>query len=70
MKIYDLKNSHIVGGKDTSGHYEYVNNTNTTGHLDKFQDNEIVFYENPNDPNSGLKEVGMEVFTRDRRYSK
>lgn len=34
--------------KDTSGHYEYVNNTNTTGHLDKFQDNEIVFYENPN----------------------
>ncbi|QQV75257.1 hypothetical protein H6P87_00809 [Rickettsia tillamookensis] len=48
MKIYDLKNSHITGGKDTSGHYEYVNNTNTTGHLDKFQDNEIVFYENPN----------------------
>ncbi|MFV9835705.1 MAG: hypothetical protein AB8U28_06665, partial [Rickettsia aeschlimannii] len=48
MKIYNLKNSHIVGGKDTSGHYEYVNNTNTTGHLDKFQDNEIVCYENPN----------------------
>lgn len=27
MKIYDLKNSHIVGGQDTSGYYEYVNNT-------------------------------------------
>ncbi|GAA5252413.1 hypothetical protein [Candidatus Rickettsia kedanie] len=48
MKIYDFKNSHIVGGKDTSGHYGYVNDTNTTGFLDKFQNNEVVFYENPN----------------------
>lgn len=45
IKIYDVKNSHIAGGKDTSGYYEYVNNTNTTGCLDKFQDNEVVFYE-------------------------
>ncbi|WP_157699836.1 hypothetical protein [Rickettsia monacensis] len=37
-----MKNSHIVGGKDTSGHYEYVNNTNTTGHLDKFQDKDNI----------------------------
>lgn len=48
IKVYDVKNSHIVGGKDTSGHYEYVNNTNTTGCLHKFQDNEVTFYENPN----------------------
>ncbi|HJD56165.1 MAG TPA: hypothetical protein LFW21_06060, partial [Rickettsia endosymbiont of Pyrocoelia pectoralis] len=37
-----------IGGKDTSGNYEYVNNTNTTGHLDKFQDNEVGFYKAPN----------------------
>ncbi|HJD56000.1 MAG TPA: hypothetical protein LFW21_05135, partial [Rickettsia endosymbiont of Pyrocoelia pectoralis] len=48
MKIYDVENSHIIGGKDTSGNYEYVNNTNTTGHLDKFQDNEVGFYKAPN----------------------
>ncbi|MGX6959713.1 MAG: hypothetical protein ACIPMY_00275 [Rickettsia endosymbiont of Pentastiridius leporinus] len=49
MKIYDVKNSHIIGGKDTSGNYEYVNNTNTAGHLDKARDNEVGFYEDPND---------------------
>ncbi|WP_419235331.1 hypothetical protein [Rickettsia endosymbiont of Nabis limbatus] len=25
IKIYDMENSHIIGGKDTSGNYAYVN---------------------------------------------
>ncbi|ABV75058.1 hypothetical protein A1C_03925 [Rickettsia akari str. Hartford] len=44
MKIYFFKNSHIVGEKDTSRHYGYVNNTNTTGFLYKFPESHCMLF--------------------------
>lgn len=48
ISIYSLKDSNLNGGKETSGYYKYVDNRGMTGYLDKFQDNIVANYSEPN----------------------
>ncbi|MFY9590272.1 hypothetical protein [Rickettsia endosymbiont of Halotydeus destructor] len=47
INIYALKDSCIIGGKETSGYYKYVDNRTVSGYLDKFEDSTIAYYYDP-----------------------
>lgn len=48
MSAYDIENSTIEGGKDTSGYYLYVNNENSKIGIHKFYKSKVACYSNPN----------------------
>jgi hypothetical protein len=47
MNVYDVSNSAIKGGKDTSGYYSYVNNKNTKISIHRFDKSKVECYLDP-----------------------
>jgi len=50
MNVYDISNSSIKGGKDTSGYYLYVNNKNSKISIHRFDKSKVQCYFDPYGP--------------------